>query len=72
MMSESGTRKEGGLTMEQLRPYDDQKDRPRTGWDSSAIQNYLDGGAKLYVDELNEVWTENKKEYVGKIHKPIQ
>lgn len=58
--------------MEQLRPYDPEKDQPKTGWDAFSIEHRLDNGVQLYVDESNEVWTENKKEYVGKIHKPIQ
>lgn len=58
--------------MEQLRPYDIQKDKPRTGWDDSSIRHYLSEGKKLYVDQSNnEVWTENRREYAGKICKPI-
>lgn len=58
--------------MEKLRPYDSQKDQPKTGWDAFSIEHRLDNGEKLYVDEYNEVWTENKKEYVGKMRKLIQ
>lgn len=57
--------------MEKLRPYDSEKDEPRTGWDASAIRRYLSEGKRLYVDDDNEVWTENKKEYVGKVCKLI-
>lgn len=53
--------------MERLRQYDSQKDKPRTGWDSDSIRHYLSIGEKLYVDTSNEVWTENRKEYVGRI-----
>ncbi len=53
--------------MEQLRPYDPEKDQPKTGWDAFSIEHRLNNGVKLYVDEFNEVWTENKKEYAGRI-----
>ena len=51
--------------METLRPYDELKDEPRTGWDAESIGYALAAGKTLYVDGNGDVWTEGAREYAG-------
>lgn len=63
-------RKKGAETMQilELRPYN-QNDTPKTGWDDEAINQAQAAGKHLYVDQFGDIWTDGKREYVGKIRK---
>lgn len=55
----------------ELRPFDQQQDEPRTGWDDMSITDALAAGKKLYVDQFGDIWTDGQREYVGKIRKEM-
>lgn len=56
----------------ELRPYDPEADEPRTGWDAFSIDQAKAAGRKLYVDQFGDIWTNGRREYVGKIRKEIK
>lgn len=55
----------------ELRPYDQQQDEPRTGWDDRSVNDALEAGKQLYVDQFGDIWTGGQREYIGKIRKEL-
>lgn len=51
-----------------MRKFDSKIDEPRTGWDAFGIELATKDGKELYV-EGNEVWTQDKKEYIAELRK---
>lgn len=51
----------------ELRPYVAGTDIPKTGWDEMSINDALADGKTLYVDQFGDVWTNGRREYVGKV-----
>ena len=56
----------------ELRSYDATLDEPKTGWDAMNIQAALAAGRELYVDQNGDIWTNSRREYVGKIRKELR
>lgn len=51
-----------------MRKFDSKIDEPKTGWDAFGIELATKDGKELYV-EGNEVWTQDKKEYIAELRK---
>lgn len=54
-----------------MRKLNSELDEPRTGWDAFGIQLANQEGVELFVDG-DEIWTQDKKAYVGKLRKDGQ
>lgn len=53
----------------ELIAYNPEKDEPKTGWDEFSVEQAIQSGKKLYVDQFGDIWTDGKREYIGKIRK---
>ena len=64
-------RKEATMKILEMRPYDKARDEPRTGWDAFSVENALQAGKQLYVDQYGDIWTAGQREYIGKVRKEM-
>lgn len=64
-------RKEATMKILEMRPYDKARDEPRTGWDAFSVENALQAGKQLYVDQYGDIWTAGQQEYIGKVRKEM-
>lgn len=56
------------MKMKHLRPFNQEADEPRTGWDADAIRDALEEDKQLFVDdEHGEIWTGGQTDYIGRI-----
>lgn len=52
-------------------PYNPEKHTPRTGWDALSIEMALESNEKLFVDQNGEIWTVDRREYIGKVRREV-
>lgn len=53
----------------ELRPFNPEKDVPKTSFDVLSVNQAMQAGKWLFVDQYRCIWTGGQREYVGKIRR---